>query len=219
MSDYYVGEIRMVAFNFAPAPDWLACNGQILQIGEYQALYSLIGITYGGDGKSTFALPDLRSRVPLHIGQGPGVDQNKNPLPAYTLGQKGGSSAINTPLLAHTHNATFTGTAPAQPPSVTVNVQGSSAQANNPDPGGNYLAGSAKIGQGTGNLYVASPAATTLGNLAGVSGSISGASLTPAGTVAVASAGTTPSTTVSIEPPYLAVNFVIACNGVYPSRP
>jgi microcystin-dependent protein len=218
MADYYVGEIRMVGFSFAPAPDWLACNGQTLQIREHQALFTLIGAVYGGDGINTFALPDLRSRVPLHFGQGAGRDANNNPLPIYALAQKGGSSAITTPLLVHNHTATFTGTAPTQAPSVTVNVQGTSAQGGTPAPTGNYLAGTTKAGQGVGNLYLANPAPTTLGNIAGTSGSITNLP-TPAGTVAVNSAGTTVTPTTSIEPPYLAVNFVIACNGIYPERP
>lgn len=80
--DYYIGEVRLVAFNYAP-PGWALCNGQVLPISQYQALFALIGNTYGGDGRSTFALPDLRGRVPLHMGQGPG-------LPFFQWGQKSG---------------------------------------------------------------------------------------------------------------------------------
>lgn len=217
MADYYIGEIRMVAFNFAPAPDWKECNGQLLQINQYQALFSLIGITYGGDGHTTFALPDLRSRLPLCAGQG--KDIYGNLLPFYNLGQIGGNYAINPPLLAHVHAAAFTGKAPAQPPSVTVNVQGTSTQGGTSAPAGNYLAGSTKSGQSLGNLYAANPAATTLGNIAGVSGSIDATSLTPAGTVTIGSTGTPSTSPINIEPPYLAVNFVIACGGEYPQRP
>ena len=216
MADYYVGEIRMVGFNFAPAPDWLECNGQLLQVSQYMALFSLIGTLYGGNGQTTFALPDLRSRVPLHYGQG--VGQNNKPLPPYILGQNGGNPTIDTPLLTHNHTATFTGTAPTQAPSVTVNVQGTSAQGGTSAPTGNYLAGTTKVGQSSGNLYAANPAATTLGNIAGTSGSITNLPA-PAGTVTVNPAGTTAVPTISIEPPYLAVNFVIACNGIYPGRP
>jgi len=69
MSQSYVGEIRMFGGNFAPA-GWMFCEGQLLPISEYEVLYNLIGTTYGGDGQSTFGLPDLRGRVPVHFGSG-----------------------------------------------------------------------------------------------------------------------------------------------------
>jgi microcystin-dependent protein len=80
--DYYIGEVRLVAFNYAPQ-GWALCNGQILQISQNQALYALLGNTYGGDGRSTFALPDLRGRLPIHTGQG-------QSLPPFQWGQKSG---------------------------------------------------------------------------------------------------------------------------------
>jgi microcystin-dependent protein len=72
MSSPYVGEIRMVGFNFAPV-GWALCDGQLIPISENEVLFNLIGTTYGGDGQQTFALPDLRSRIPIHAGQGPGL--------------------------------------------------------------------------------------------------------------------------------------------------
>jgi microcystin-dependent protein len=69
MSSPYVGEIRMFAGNFAPS-GWMLCQGQLLPISEYETLFNLIGTTYGGDGESTFALPNLQSRVPVHVGSG-----------------------------------------------------------------------------------------------------------------------------------------------------
>jgi microcystin-dependent protein len=69
MSDYYMGELRIMSFNFAPK-NWALCNGQQLSIQQNQALFSLLGTTYGGNGVTTFALPDLRTRTPLHVGQG-----------------------------------------------------------------------------------------------------------------------------------------------------
>jgi microcystin-dependent protein len=69
MAQPYVGEIRMFAGNFAPA-GWMFCEGQLLPISEYETLFNLIGTTYGGDGQSTFALPDLRGRLPMHFGNG-----------------------------------------------------------------------------------------------------------------------------------------------------
>jgi microcystin-dependent protein len=79
----YIGEIGLFGFNFAPS-GWAFCNGQLLPISENDALYALIGTTYGGDGISTFGIPDLRGRVPTHQGQGPG-------LSSYFMGQLGGT--------------------------------------------------------------------------------------------------------------------------------
>ncbi len=96
--DDYLGDIKMTAITFTQ-DGWLDCNGQLLQIIQYQALYSLLGITYGGDGRTTFALPDLRGRVPLGIGQGDG-------LSAYSQGQKGGVETVTLNLSQmpqHTH--------------------------------------------------------------------------------------------------------------------
>ena len=76
MSDPFIGEIKIVAFNFPPR-NWADCNGQLLPIAQNSALFSLVGTLYGGDGRTTFALPDLRSRVPIHLGQGPGLS-NRN---------------------------------------------------------------------------------------------------------------------------------------------
>ena len=91
--DPFVGEVRMVGFNFEPV-GWLTCDGRILQVSQYQALFSLLGNIYGGNGTSTFALPDLRGRVPLHLGQGTGLTSRK-------LGDKGGSrSVVIVPKLA-----------------------------------------------------------------------------------------------------------------------
>ena len=86
-SDPILGGISMFAGNFAPR-GWAFCDGQLLPINQHQALYSLLGTIYGGDGRTTFALPDLRGRVPLHPGTGPG-------LTPRTLGQKGGTEQVN----------------------------------------------------------------------------------------------------------------------------
>lgn len=82
MSEPFLGQIKMVGFNFAPR-GWALCNGQILPINQNQALFSLLGTTYGGDGRSTFALPDLRGRTGVHEGQCSGLRN-------VSLGQKGG---------------------------------------------------------------------------------------------------------------------------------
>src|ERR1700740_3676175 len=81
MAQPYVGEIRMFAGNFAPA-GWMFCEGQLLPISEFETLFNLIGTTYGGDGISTFALPDLRGRIPIHLNNG------------FTLAETGGAEEI-----------------------------------------------------------------------------------------------------------------------------
>ncbi len=86
MAQPYVGEIRMFAGNFAPA-GWMFCKGELIPISEYETLFNLIGTTYGGDGQSTFALPDLRGRVPIHMGTGSdGIN--------YSLGEMGGVEQV-----------------------------------------------------------------------------------------------------------------------------
>lgn len=89
MAEPFIGEIRMVGFNFAP-PAWAFCNGQLLPISQNTALFSLLGTTYGGDGRTTFALPDSRSRDPIHSGQGPGLSFRE-------LGEMGGEEASALP--------------------------------------------------------------------------------------------------------------------------
>ena len=93
MAQPYVGEIRMFAGNFAPA-GWMFCEGQLLPISENETLFQLIGTTYGGDGQSTFALPDLRGRIPIHQGNG------------FVLAETGGAEEITltvTQIAAHSH--------------------------------------------------------------------------------------------------------------------
>ncbi len=99
MSDPFVAEIRIFAGNFAPT-GWALCNGQLLPISQNTALFSLLGTMYGGDGKSTFALPDLQGRAPMFWGQGPG-------LSLRFQGEEGGSSTVTllqSEMPAHTHN-------------------------------------------------------------------------------------------------------------------
>ena len=98
MADPFVAEIRIFPFNFAPK-GWAWCNGQLLPISQNTALFSLLGTTYGGDGKSTFALPDLEGRAPMHPGQGPG-------LSLHDLGETGGSETVTlleSEIPAHSH--------------------------------------------------------------------------------------------------------------------
>lgn len=99
MSQPFVGEIRMFGFSRTPN-GWQACDGSLLSIAEYEVLFTLIGTTYGGDGQSTFAVPDLRGRLPIHQGQGPGLSN-------YVIGQVAGTEMVtllSTQLPAHTHS-------------------------------------------------------------------------------------------------------------------
>ena len=99
MADPFVAEIRMFPFNFAPK-GWAFCDGQILPISQNTALFSLLGTTYGGDGKSTFALPDLQGSAAMHPGQGPG-------LSLHDLGEQSGSDTVTllvSEIPLHTHN-------------------------------------------------------------------------------------------------------------------
>lgn len=98
MADPFVAEIRIFPFNFAPK-GWAWCNGQLMPLSQNTALFSLLGTTYGGDGKSTFALPDLEGRAPMHPGQGPG-------LSLHDLGETGGSETVTlleSEIPAHSH--------------------------------------------------------------------------------------------------------------------
>jgi microcystin-dependent protein len=93
MSQAFMGDIKVVSFNFAPK-GWALCNGQLMSIAQYQALFSLLGTIYGGDGRSTFALPNLQARIPLHAGG------------QYGQGQSGGEAShtlLLTEIPAHTH--------------------------------------------------------------------------------------------------------------------
>jgi microcystin-dependent protein len=98
MSEPFVGEIRMFAGNFAPV-GWAFCDGQLMAISENDALFALLGTTYGGDGQVTFGLPDLRGRIPIHAGAGPG-------LSPHQLGAMGGAEQVTlttNQLASHTH--------------------------------------------------------------------------------------------------------------------
>lgn len=111
MSDAFVGEIRMVGFNFAPT-GWAFCNGQLLPISQNTALFSLLGTMYGGNGQSTFALPDLQGSAPMHAGQGPGLTER-------FIGEASGSSTVTlleSEIPAHNHIVSgVSGTGPTSP--------------------------------------------------------------------------------------------------------
>ena len=117
MAQPYVGEIRMFAGNFAPA-EWMFCNGQTLPISDYETLFQLIGTTYGGDGQSTFGLPNLQSRVPIHFGGG------------FTLAQTGGVETVTlttNQIPSHSHPMVASDKGPAlSPANATLGVVASS---------------------------------------------------------------------------------------------
>lgn len=118
MSEPFLAEVRMVGFNFAPR-GWAFCDGQILPINQNQSLYSLLGTTYGGDGRTSFALPDLRGRVPIHVGRSNGGDDHR-------LGQKSGEE---------THTLSVN-----EMPQHDHVLKGASTDANQGVPTGNLLA-------------------------------------------------------------------------------
>ena len=118
MSEPFIGEIRMFAGTFAPQ-GWAFCDGQLLLVSQYDALFSLLGTVYGGDGRSTFGLPDLRGRIPIHAGSGPG-------LSTRSLGSKGGTEAETLTL--------------NQLPSHTHQLVATSATGDSDDPAGRQLA-------------------------------------------------------------------------------
>lgn len=139
----YIGELRYFAGNFAPR-SWAFCQGQLLAIAQNTALFSILGTTYGGDGRTTFALPDLRGRSAVTPGQGPG-------LPNVQLGQRGGVSSVTLSALnipSHNHQIT---------------IKASSDQGTTPDPTGNYLSNAKFLD----NDFVSPDPAPTLVDMAG----------------------------------------------------
>ena len=106
MSQPFVGEIRMFGFGRVPN-GWFACDGSLISIAEYEVLFALIGTTYGGDGQTTYAVPDLRGRLPIHQGTGPGLSN-------YDIGQRSGTETVtltSQQMPAHTHTVLATSAA------------------------------------------------------------------------------------------------------------
>jgi microcystin-dependent protein len=175
MANPYLGEIRMVGFNFAPT-GWALCQGQIMSISQNTALFSLLGTYYGGDGKSNFALPNLQAAAPLAAGNGAG-------LTPRTLGEIGGEFAVSlltTQIPQHNHG-----------------VNCLSGGGTSTSPAGTVWANDG-LGRGI-NIYA---------NTAGTSPAMNAAAIQPNGS----------SQAHNNMPPYLGIYFIIALQGIYPTR-
>lgn len=198
--DGYLGTIMLWAGNFAPQ-NWAYCQGQLLQVSQYSALYSILGTTYGGDGRTTFGLPDLRGRVPVGTGPGPGLTN-------YPPGTKYGveTTTLNlSQMPQHIHDNTVS--AQASPLSVSVaipSVTGSEASTFRPS-------NTALLGRPQGTPIYSSAAADTTLEPFDATGT-----LTPQ--VAINNAVAGGSSPVDIRQPFLALNFIICINGLYPAR-
>jgi microcystin-dependent protein len=210
MSDPFVGQIMQVGFNFAPN-GWATCNGQILSIAQNNVLFSLLGTTFGGNGTTTFALPNAAGRSFLGLGQSTASGQN------YNWGQIAGTETATLTIAnmpAHNHAATFTGTAGTTSATGTIQaVTGTTNQTNIPAEG-SLLTNAANAGPNPVKIYAPSGTTGPVVNLGGVS--ITGGSFTPQGSIAVGIAGG--NAPFSIMNPYLAVQTNISLYGIYPSR-
>lgn len=192
MNEAYLSAIVLWAANFAPR-GWAYCNGQLLSISQNTALFSLLGTTYGGDGQTTFALPDFRGRVPVGAGQGPGLTN-------VTLGEMAGSSNVTllvTQMPAHTHTASLT---------VTVSASSAVGTTSTPAAATNTLAGLTDPSTGNSINGYNNAAPDVQLNIGG--GTLNGA-------IGVTGGGQP----VPIMQPFLGINMIIALEGIFPSRP
>jgi microcystin-dependent protein len=247
--DQYIGQLMLFAGNFAPR-GWAFCHGQLLSIAQNSALFSLLGTTYGGDGQTTFGVPDLRGRAPIGMGQGPGLSN-------ITQGEMAGAAAVTlttAQMPAHSHpvtlagaevniNATLKGTittanakgsfpattVPVTDGKVTIPVNSSPRNTDlfNPSEGvlaptaaASYKAASNANYKENGSLVGAVAKIPEIPFALTVSGTVDVPINTKApvvGTASAASAGGSQS--VDIRSPYLGMNYCIAVEGIYPSRP
>ena len=195
-----IGEIRIFAAPFAPK-NWASCEGQLLAINTNTALFSILGVQYGGDGKTTFALPDLRGRTALGVGQGPGLSN-------YTIGERTGTENVTllTPQMpTHSHAAT------AQVSSVTATgaLYGVNSPGGQDNPGGNFI--------GEDNGAGATPYASSGTPVAMNAGAITVTDVVaPLPSVTVGASGSnTPHPNMQ---PSLAMYYIICMYGVFPAR-
>lgn len=206
--DPFIGEIRMFVGTYAPE-GWLFCWGQSLTIQQYQALFAVIGTQYGGDGVHTFNLPDFRGRIAVCAGAGTGLTP-RNP------GDKGGAERVAldaTQMPTHLHPVTSTASTSGLTVGGTGTIKCSGAAGNTANPTGSYLS----LAKSGATNYTSTPADAT-GTMATDAVQLAG---TVTGTVTVASQSQSAGGNQSHEnmPPWLAVNFIIAINGIFPPRP
>ena len=183
----FIGEIMVWPISFAPR-GWAFCNGQLLAISQNQALFALIGNYYGGDGRTTFALPDLRGRVPVGAGQGLG-------LSPYSLAQQGGVETVpltEAQMPSHVHDV--------PPGGGSAQLRVSSGRADQDSPVGNYLAKTHE------DIYAGSADSTMSSDAISSSGTSAQTSQTGGGGAH------------ENRQPWVAVNYVIALDGLFPSR-
>lgn len=188
-----IGEVKMFAGNFAPR-NWAFANGQLLPISQNTALFSILGTIYGGDGRTTLALPDFRGRVSMGPGRGPG-------LSSYRPGQKGGAESVTqsaAQLASHSHTATTTAT-------TTSTLKASATNGDSADPNGRVLAN----GRNNNRIYLAD-------NSPGVG--MNGAAITSTTSASTAVGNAGGGQAMSVLQPYLAMNYIICLQGIYPSR-
>lgn len=187
-----IGEIRMFAGNFAPR-SWQFCQGQLLSIAQNSALFSILGTTYGGNGQTTFALPDLRGRTPVGQGQGPG-------LSSISLGQVAGTENVTlliTQMPAHNHTAVATVTGTVTPKAFADEGLGD-------DPTNAFAA----VSSASNRIYT---------NNTQTPDAVMGSSpIAATATVTIGIAGN--SQPVPIRNPYLGMNYIICLEGIFPSR-
>lgn len=204
MSDPFLGEIKMVGFTFAPR-GYALCAGQQMSIAQNSALFSLLGTNFGGNGQTTFGLPDYRGRSPVGMGQGPG-------LTFINQGQMSGSESttltiLEMPIHNHTAVATPFNASLTGPISIPAATTGTTQAA----PANNTVLGPIAAGGRAGTLYATTAADTTLAPFdATVTGNV-----TPSAPTIGNAGGSQP---VALRNPYLGTNFVIATEGIFPSR-
>lgn len=207
--DTFVGFISAFPYDFPPA-QWARCQGQLLSVGQYNALFSLLGANFGGDARSNFGLPDLQTRQIIGAGTSHATGIT------YRFAQMGGVEQVTlspsqAPLASHTHPATFTPSGGGSDVEVRASTN---PQASSPVPEeGSYLAAQKAMG-GVSIFVPGTPTPTTTVALGGVSGGGGGG-----GDVTVDPNTATPAQNpVPVMNPYLALNFCIALEGIYPSR-
>lgn len=202
MSDPFLGEIRMVGFTFAPY-GWAFCQGQTLPISQNQALFSLLGTVYGGNGTTNFQLPNLAGRSPVGTGTGVGLTQID---PGDEGGQENVSVTINN-LPAHTHTATVSGGITV---SGNVSIPATTQTTNSSNtPGATTVLGAPLASGHPVNLYSTNAPNVTL---APISVTLQG------GTPSIQNSMTGNSLPLAIRNPYLGITCVIALQGIFPSR-